>query len=435
MLEIGFVVPSCRYYYKPFRNQPLVTLYLLTILESEFGNTVNLSLIDLRGIDEGSSSFHIPEKDVLLYSVGTSDITEVSSLVKSLRSVYPKTKHVAGGAHVNLFPEECLKIFDAIALGEGEEPIIKVIEDVMASDLKPVYRQGKPVDLDAYPYASRKYLPRKAVVDTGLLPGEHLNLPGTTFIFSRGCAFNCHFCANRDLTFGPVRARSPLLVEEEIEYLKREYHVEALAFKDDNAIPVNRGLAISFLEAIGRTGIRWRGQSRANGVHRDAVKLAREAGCVEIAVGIESVSQEVLKIINKRIDLNEAKEYLRLLRKTGIGVRLNLIIGLPGEPDDIVEQAVAFIDETEPNSVLLSYLCPMPGSELFKHPERFGININTYDWQEYTSLAGRFAEDELPELIFDYDEVTPWGKGISREQIARKYVRLQSILRERGLNF
>lgn len=428
-------MPTGRYNYEPFRNQPLVVLYLLTILENKFGNRVNLSLIDLRGIDEDSLLFHIPENDVFLYSVGTQDFPEISTIVQGLRSIYPKAKHVAGGSHINLFPEECSKVFDSVVLGEGEESIVKVINDVIALDLKPIYREGEPVNLDAYPYASRKYLPRKAVVDTGLLPGSYQNLLGTAFLFSRGCPFNCYFCANRDLTLGPVRFRSPQLVEEEIEYLKREYQIEALAFKDDNGIPVNQRVASRVLEAIGRTRIKWRAQSRANGVHPDVVKLAWEAGCIDIAVGIESVCQDVLRIINKRIDLNEAKEYMRLLKRTGIGVRLNLIIGLPGEPDDIVERTLVFIDEAEPSSVLLSYLCPMPGSELFKHPKRFGITIRTFDWRAYSGSAGRFSKDELPDIVFDYDEVTPWGKGISRERIFQNYVQLQGILRERGLNF
>lgn len=435
MLDVGFIVPTYRYYYQPFKNQPLVALYLLTILENRFDSRVNLSLIDLRGINEDSLLYHIPEKDVFLYSVGTQDFHEFSTIVQGLRTIYPEAKHIAGGPHVTLFPEECSKVFDAIVIGEGEESIVKVIDDIFASDLKPVYRQGKPVNLDAYPYASRKYLPRKAVVDTGLLPGEYQNLPGTTFIFSRGCPFNCYFCANKDLTLGPVRVRSPQLVKEEIEYLKREYQIEALAFKDDNAFPVNQQLARAHMEAIGQTGIRWRGQSRANGIHPDVVKLAKEAGCVEVALGIEHVCQNVLDIINKRIDFNEAKEYIRLLHKTGIWVRLNLIIGLPGEPDDIVERTLAFIDETEPSSVLLSYLYPVPGSEIFKNPRRFGITINTYDWRRYSGTAGRFSEDELPDIIFDYDKVTPWGKGVSKERIYQNYVKLQGILRERGLNY
>ena len=128
--------------YDPFRNQPLVALYLLTILEEQFGKKVKLSMIDLRGVKEDSVIYHIAENDVFLYSVASPDFNEISSIVKSLRSVYPKAKHIAGGPHINLFPEDSTIVFDAIVLGEGEEPIVKVINDILASDLKPVYRQG-----------------------------------------------------------------------------------------------------------------------------------------------------------------------------------------------------------------------------------------------------------------------------------------------------
>jgi len=435
MLEIGFIMPTYRQYYYPFQNQPLVQLYLLTILEQRFGDRVNLSLIDLRGIDESRLLQSIPEKDVFLYSVGTQDFYEFSTLVQELRTVYPEAKHIAGGTHIKLFPDECANVFDSIAIGEGEESIVKVIDDVMASTLKPIYTQGAPVNLDLYPYASRKYLPKKAIVGTGLLQGENQNLPGTAFIFSRGCPFNCYFCANNNLSLGQVRFRSPHLVKEEIEYLKREYQIEAVIFKDDNAIPVNRQVAKAHLEAVGETNIKWRGQSRANGIKADIVKLAKEAGCVDIAIGLESVCQNVLEIINKRIDFNEAKEYIQVLKNAGIGVRLNLIIGLPGEPEDIVQKTLDFINEVEPNSVLLNYLYPVPGSEIFKNPRRFGITIDSYDWSRYSGTAGRYSEDELPDILFDYDKVTPFGNGVSKEKMYRNYVELQTILREKGLNF
>lgn len=422
MLNIGFVMSSSRQNYKPFRNQPLVVLYLLTILEQRFGEKVDLSLIDLRGVEEDSTLYHIPECDVFLYSAATPDFIEVAGIVKSLRSVYPKAKHIAGGPHITLFPEECAKVFDSIAIGEGEESIVNIVNDILAQNLKPVYRQGKPVNLNAYPYPSRKYLPRTAVVDSGLLADEYMKLPATTVLFSRGCPFNCYYCANKDLTFGPVRFRSPELITEEIEYLKRDYQIEGLALKDDNGIPMNVRIARPFLEAIGRTGVKWRGQSRANGVHPDMVKLAYEAGCTHVAIGIESASQEVLKITNKHIDLNKARDYIRLLRKTGIGVRLHFMMGLPGEPEDIVRRTLAFIDEAEPSSVLLSVLCPLPGSELFKHPEKFGMKINTFDWSEYLVVAGRFTEDEIPSIVFEYDRVMPWGKGMSKEKILQNYV-------------
>lgn len=434
-LKIGFILPSSKHNYEPFRNQPLVAFYLFTIIEEHFNERVKLAMIDLRGIEEESILYHIPENDVFLYSISTPDFPELYSVLRSLRSSYPNAKHIAGGPHINIFPEHNATLFDAIILGEGEDSIIKAVNDILTSKLKSVYKQEKPIDLNSYPYPERKYLPKTAVVTTGILGGKYLNLRGTEVIFSRGCPFDCYFCANKKLKFGPIRYRSPMLVTEEIEYLKREYQIETLALKDDNSIPLYPKIAKPFLEAIGRTGIKWRGQTRANGVHPDMVKLAWESGCTDIAIGIESVSAYVLKLTNKRINLKEATEYIRLLNKTGIGVRLHFIFGLPGEPEDIVKQTLNFIDEVNPKSVLLSLLCPLPGSEMFEFPERFGIKIETMDWERYRVAFGRFDAGELPDMVFHYDDVTPWGKGMNKERILQNYIELQTILRDHKLIF
>ena len=170
----------------------------------------------------------------------------------------------------------------------------------------------------------RKYLSKAAVVGTGLLSRKHYDLVGTTALFSRGCPFNCHFCSNQYK--GPTRFRTPKLITEEIEYLKREYNIRALLLKDDNGIPVNKSIAKPFLEAIGKTHIMWRAQSRANGVHPDTVKLAKECGCTEIAVAIESVSQRALDIMNKKIDIKKSLSYLKIIKREGLDVKILLIL-------------------------------------------------------------------------------------------------------------
>lgn len=435
MLRIGFVIQSGEHNYKPFRNQPLVSLYLLTIIERNFKKKTELSLIDLRAVDQENIIYRIPENDLYLYSVATPDFTEISNIVNNLRRVYPASKHIAGGPHINIFPDDSLSLFDSIAIGEGEDSIVDLINDFLSGQGKRIYRQIKPVNLDSYPYPSRKYLPKTAVVDSGLLGGQYLHLKGTTVIFSRGCPFGCHFCANRKLMFGPVRYRSAELVKEEIEYLKKEYGIEALALKDDNSIPMDLQIGKSFLQAIASTNIKWRGQSRANGVHPDLVKLAKDSGCVDIAIGIESVSEITLKLINKKINVAKAKEYIALLNKAGISVREHFIIGLPGEPDNIVKKTLEFIEETNPKSVLLSLFCPMPGSEIYDYPEKFGLNLLEKDWRKYHTAFGRFDAQEKPSIVFEYNKNTPWGEGRDKNRIVEDYFELQSIMRNRGLNF
>jgi anaerobic magnesium-protoporphyrin IX monomethyl ester cyclase len=435
MISVGFVLQYDDYNWDPFRNIPYTALYLLTILEARLGDQVELSLVDLRGVKKESLVHYCPPKDLYLYTVSTPVYMDTVLVVNALRAAHPQALHVGGGPHVSLFPEQCAQLFDSIVLNDGEESVVALVTDFMNATLQPQYQQQGVNHFSDYPYPDRKFVAPTSVGVKGLLGGEYANLNGAETLFSRGCPFNCYFCANQKLSYTPVMFRSPQQIRHEIEYLKREYRIEALAIKDDNAIPVNRDVAIGLLEAIGEGQVKWRGQSRANGIRPDMVKLAQQAGCVDIAIGLESVSPQVLAIVNKKIKLAEAKAYIGHLKAAGIGVRLNLILGLPGEPDDILKQTIDFVDEVGPSSVLLCLFCPVPGSEIFQNPEAFGIRIDSLDWEKYRWVFARFDQDELPDFVYHYQETTPWGKGRSNEANYQDYMACQAMLRERGLVF
>src|SRR3989338_3082382 len=129
-MRIGFIFPSSEYLFDPFRGDPHTHFQLLTVLEDYFGDVVDLSLIDLRGIKKEFAQYHIPECDVYLHSVYTLDYNEQLSIISSLKQRYPDAKHIAGGPHVVAFQEESLKIFDSIIIGDGEQSIIRAIKDV-----------------------------------------------------------------------------------------------------------------------------------------------------------------------------------------------------------------------------------------------------------------------------------------------------------------
>ena len=130
-MKVGFIFPSSEYLHDPFRGDPHTHFHILTILEEHFGDELELSLIDLRGIKKEFAFLHIYECDVYLHSVYTLDYEEQKSIVEALRTRYPKAIHVAGGPHVNIYRKESLKIFDSLVIGEGETAIIQVMNDIM----------------------------------------------------------------------------------------------------------------------------------------------------------------------------------------------------------------------------------------------------------------------------------------------------------------
>ena len=75
-MKASFITCSGEQNFQPFRNQPLGPMYLMTILEKEFGNNLDLSLIDLRGVKKENAIYHIPERDVYFYSLASIESLE-----------------------------------------------------------------------------------------------------------------------------------------------------------------------------------------------------------------------------------------------------------------------------------------------------------------------------------------------------------------------
>ena len=433
-MNIAFVIPSDSVNFEPFRNIPLNVLYLATLLENRFKNDVKISVIDLRGVPHKSCLYYVDKNDIFLYSLTTLNYPETIKMVDEIKSIYPNSKHIAGGIHVDLYSENCLKHFDSICIGEGDEVVVNIIDDYLKNTPQRIYKETRLLDINQFPYALRKFLPIPAIVGKNVLNGVHKNLLGTAALFSRGCCFKCDFCAN--LIQSNTRYRSLELIVGEIEYLKKEYGIECLAIKDDTILSPNVKKSESILNAITQTNIKWRGNCRANGIKKETIKMAKDSGCVDLAVGLESVNQQVLKNINKRLDLNKAKEFFSNLKECDIGIRLNLIIGLPGEPKTIVDDTINVIKDIHPSSVLLSILTPIPGSEMYKNPKKFGIILDkNVGFDRLINVFDRFGNGEETKMAFEYEKATPFGESMTNEEIINNYNDIQSFLKENSYNF
>lgn len=435
MLNINFVIPTLFYWNQPFKQQPLTPLYLATLVDENFQGSVNVEITDLRGKSRNEIYSIVPERDVYLYSIASPDFSEIASLVSVLRKKYPKSKHIAGGPHVNIFPKETQEFFDSISLGNGEESLIQIINNIKNGQLKKSYQIKPDYGSKKYPFPRRHYLPREKIVRDNLIkcfPGVN----STSTLFSHGCPFECVFCANYNR--GKEIRRTNTEIAEEIEYLQKEYGINGLAMLDEVCMPLNEKEAIPYLETIGKFNLIWRGQLRI-GLPKHVMKLAREVGCLEINLGVESVSQQVLDITNKRIKIDDAKQAIKTYKEAGIKTYINLVNGLPGEPENIVELTKDFINETKPDLVNLFSLCLYPGSPLAKDPAKFGIDSSTIikEYDRYNHCVRRFekTEDNLDNLVlFEYFPKTKWGKSFSRKQIIQNYLDLQEFVISHNLN-
>jgi len=431
-MTISFIVPSWHYWLEPLKHQPYWEVYYATHLE-EAGFKVELH--DMRGTEAESLEAaieEIPERDFYFYWIfKTGDASEIYSIAQLLKKRYPNSIHAAGGTHVDMCLEECEGFFDAVVEGPGESAFERIIEDEKAGCLQKRYSQlYKNTQFRDTLIPNRAFLPPDKVVNDRIF-SQYGDIPGTLTYFSRGCFFKCAYCVYN--VPNELQVRSPEAIKEEISYLKEQYGVKGILVKDEIAIHPNHKISTQTLNALRESDIVWRGQTISIAT-RDQLELAKESGCLELSVGIETVDDEVMKIIDKPWQSQDKiEEFIKNCKEFDIKVKICLILGLPGEKQDIADKTIEFLEKIRPDYISVSGFCPLPGSTIYRNPEKYGIASIDKDWNKHSHLLYRFSDEEEVGLPFKYKEETPWGKSLTRSEIKEAIIEVQTWARENGM--
>ncbi|GAA1910894.1 B12-binding domain-containing radical SAM protein [Streptantibioticus ferralitis] len=269
---------------------------------------------------------------------------------------------MVGGHHAKAMPQRVLadarmSNLSALVLGEGETRVVALLDDAKRRAELPgvMWRDrllgtngtgiapGKDTakwlapNVNELPFVDRAYLPQDPYRASD--GRTEANIVG-----SRGCPYDCGFCgaavsANPDIA---IRTREPANIVDELDHLHAEFGTTAFRFVDDLFLGAARIIGPS-MEAFTahKIGDRyvWDATGRINVLHRagDALLdiLARN-GLREVALGIESGSDRVLKAMDKRITAEMTETVTRRLLERGINVKGYFILGYPGEqPDDL----------------------------------------------------------------------------------------------------
>lgn len=434
MKNVGVVIPSWHYWANPFKLQPLWELYYATLIKENVSG-VDVELIDLRSSDK-SLSFDammegVPKKDYYVFWIMKSgDSNEVESISKFLKNKFPNCKTIAGGTHVDMCLSRSLESFDFSITGPGESSLIKILSDDVITTSKTHLKGDYKIDrFDNTPFPERELLPKKSIVNYELFK-EYGEIPATSIYMSRGCIYSCAFCVYN--VPNELQVRSPEMLRAEIQYLKKNYGVKGINLRDEVAIHPNPKISEQCLSILKDEDILWRGQTTTL-AKRQQLELAKESGCVELSVGVETVDESVMNIINKKWQKEDGiRRFFSDAKDLGIKIKVCLILGLPGEPDDIVDKTIKFLEEVDPDYASVSGFDPVPGSPIARQPEKFGIEWIDEDLSKHAHLLFRFADEEEVGLPFRYAPVGPWGKTFSREQIKDNIKVVQHWLKDRN---
>jgi radical SAM superfamily enzyme YgiQ (UPF0313 family) len=430
--NISFIVPSWHYYSDPLKHQPYWELYYATLLKKR---GYKVDIYDLRKNKKNTleeTVKFIPEKKFYFFWIfKTGDAQEIYSIVSLLKKKYKNSICVAGGTHVDMCQDECKNFFDSIIIGAGEESFAQVINDYELNNLKKEYLTDyklKPFALTDFP--DRSFLPREDVVNNKIF-SQYGEIPATLVYFSRGCIFKCAYC-----TYNVPRLlqyKDSKVIKLEIKYLKDNYQIKGILVKDEVAISPNKKISESVLNSIQDSQVLWRGQTISLAT-RDQLKHAKDSGCLELAVGVETVDENVMKIIDKTWQNEKIiREFVTNCKLEGIKVKVCLILGLPGEPKNIAKKTIDFLKDVRPDFVSISGFLPVPGSPIAKDPKKYGIKKIDLNWNNYGHLLHRFSDEEEVGLPFEYEKESVFGKTFTREEIKANLIEVQDWCRSNSM--
>jgi radical SAM superfamily enzyme YgiQ (UPF0313 family) len=169
------------------------------------------------------------------------------------------------------------------------------------------------------------------------------------------------------------RSNSPEYTIGMIEHLVKNYGIKDIMFYDDNFL-LDRKRVTKICDEILKRGykITWSCLARTDVMPEDFFKLIKQAGCWQIAYGIESGDQTILNNMKKYATLERIEEMIRRTNEAGINTRGYFMIGCPGENRETIEKTINFITASGLKDFHVTFCTPMPGAELFNTADQYG---------------------------------------------------------------
>ncbi|NQT47155.1 MAG: cobalamin B12-binding domain-containing protein [Candidatus Omnitrophica bacterium] len=413
-----FKVVLCRAPYKAYViTPPLGIGYLSAYLRAR---NINSRIIDpMQG--EGLSLQETAEKirSVTPQLVGiyasTDMIPATKELIGALKKVAPGCLICIGGPHATVLPEEALKelAVDFAIMGEGEETLFELVSMLKAGrgDFENVkglaFRKEdgrvimaprrRPIEeIDEIPMPSWDEIDPHLYMDAphGIYTKHR---PFAPIITSRGCPYQCTFCASGVIWGNKMRFRSAEKVVDEIESLVTRFEIRELHIIDDN-FTISKPHAEGICDEMIRRGLNipWQAPSgvRIDSLDEDLIKKLKASGCYKLAIGIESGNQQILDRARKSLDLRRVEGQINMIKRHKILLHGFFILGLPGETRETVECTLKYAKKLKLDTAQFTLFVPLPGSAIFDEWTK-EKGVAQYRWDEFTMYKSVYSTEEL----------------------------------------
>ena len=371
------------------------------------GHTVRLMEAEGTGLVERVRQY---SPDVIGYSVCTGAHRYYLKLNRYLKKVLSFVS-VFGGPHPTFFPEMIHEEgVDAICRGEGELAFADFCRRLEASgrpEVVPNFSVKTGQGVQSLP-------PRPLIADMDSLEFADRDLyygvseevrshRVRSFLASRGCPFACTYCFNNamdelyDGSWKRVRVRSPDNLVEEIASVLKCYPADFVAFRE-SIFPLNVHWLEEFATKYSReVGLAFYCHLRLDLLSEERVRLLSKAGCHSVNVGIEAGNERIRReLLGRAMSDDTIVSACRLLRRYGIKILANNMLGLPGCSFEHDLETLRLNQRCKPDYALAMLWQPYPGTKLAEYAQQqghYGGDYSDLDFTYYRRSHVKFSTD------------------------------------------
>jgi radical SAM superfamily enzyme YgiQ (UPF0313 family) len=348
---------------EPAMNPPLGLCYIASMIEDLCDEIVAIDYALMKDYDYDGNWYmmEIPiDADHYFISCMTPQYKWAIEIINYLRIANPKAKIAVGGPHASCCPED-FDMADSVVKGEADYVVINILQ---GDNYKP--RDHKLIkNLDDLPFPNREIFGMENYKRS--MDGEK----AIHIMTIRGCPYNCAFCSKASVGKN-VRYRSVENTMAEIDGLIKQHKTKSFVIYDD-IFTLDKNRVFNFCDEFKKRGINWRCWSRTDTLDREKMARMKDSGLRSITLGVESGSDTILRNINKGTTRQINQDALKLCKEFMVPVRCSLMYGNPGESVFTLNETIEMIEETQPDEWNLSVLNPIPGSDIWNNPQKYGI--------------------------------------------------------------
>ena len=381
------------------------------------------------------------------------NVLEIIKFIKSDNSL-SNSKIILGGPDVRYNAENFLKHgADYLVIGEGEESfyeLVKALHNDKYQNLIKIPGIGfRDNDgnltitedrvlikaIDELPLPNRKKIDIAAYQN---IWKKHHGSDAISVSTMRGCPYTCRWCSRA--VYGlSYRRRSPAIVVDELEFIQADYDPDTLWFVDD-VFTISHKWMHEFTNELKRRNLKINYEciTRADRLNEEVISMLNESGCFRVWIGAESGSQKIIDAMDRRVDVKQVREMIKLTRMYGIETGTFIMLGYPGETEKDIEDTIKHLKESNPDHYTITIAYPIKGTELYQEIEAKQNEL--FNWETETDRDRDFKRN-YNRIYYNFairhvvNEVNYYKKKQTEGRASLKVIKLksQSLLAKAGM--